>query len=149
MDRRLAMTGDYSPIEIEGLVEIAKQLVAVEADHTGSRVMISKTHLIALIDQLEAARGEIDHLTERDLFRRDCEWFIATHPEPWRIGRADFPKCENRANCIGETAPRRSQHVLCREHAEQWDGDLVAMSGEAIAIPKKLRMLVLQQQERT
>ena len=123
MDRRLAMTDLYNPVEVERLVEITKQL--------------------------EAAREEIDHVANRDLFRRDCEWFIATDPEPWRLGRLDFPKCENRANCVGETLPRRSQYVLCREHAEQWDGDLVTMSGEAIAIPKKLRMLVLQQQERT
>jgi len=139
MDRRLAMTVLYNPVELERLVKVAKQLANADANRTGGDVLISRTLLDDLVDQLEASRREIDHITERDLFHHDCEWFIATDPEPWRIGRADFPKCEKRANCVGETLPRRSQYVLCREHAEQWSGDLVAMSGEAVAIPKKLR----------
>ena len=65
------MTGFYNSVEVERLVEIAKQLVAVDAGRTGGGILISKTHLIALIDQLEAARGEIDHITERDLSQPD------------------------------------------------------------------------------
>jgi len=131
------MTVIYDPVEVGRLVEIARQLVAGNADRSSNTVAIDRITLAALANQLEASQREIDHLISRDLFRRSCEWFIATDPEPWRLGRPDFPKCENPANCVGETLPRKSQYILCREHAEQWDGNLVAMSGEAIAIPKK------------
>jgi hypothetical protein len=100
---------------------------------------LSVAELAPWAEQLCGAVAEVERLEKRDLFKRDCEWFIATHAEPWLSGRADFPKCENAAHCVGETTSRKSQYILCREHAEQWDGGLVAMSGEPVAVPRHIR----------